>query len=166
MKRPGQRGFRGLLRNTVVSSAAPYGYTLTVWTTGVAVTRIDGRAPTTVDALLMAVGAVLAFTVVGSVALGGPGSVLEPGPAERVRLWGAAHLVPLFANLGICSLLLRAVHGHVAWPLAGFTATAVYLLTMATQFWCASLRRRDRGGVSERLPRPPREAAGSGRGRS
>jgi hypothetical protein len=113
----------------------------------------------------MAVGAVLAFTAVGSVALGGPGGVLEPGSAAQVRLWGALHLLPLSVNLATCSLLLHMVHGHIAWPLAGFTATAVYLLTMAAQFWCASLRRRDYHAGQEPPLNPPCETAGAGRGR-
>ena len=55
MTRPGWRGYRALLRNAVISSAAPYGYTSTTSTIRVPATRAAGRAPTTVDALLMAV---------------------------------------------------------------------------------------------------------------
>lgn len=138
---PPDRGYRRLLMSTVASSATPYGYTLTIWTTGIATTRAEGGGPSAGEALLLAVGAVLGFAAVGGMASGGLNGRLEAGPGGHVRLWGAVHLLPLAANLAICSLLLRAVHGGVAWPLTGFSATTVYLLTVTAQYWCASLKR-------------------------
>lgn len=138
---PPDRVYRRLLMNTVASSATPYGYTLTIWTTGIATTRAEGGGPSAVEALLMAVGAVLGFAAVGGLASGGLNGKLEARQGGHVRLWGAVHLLPLAANLAICSLLLRAVHGRIAWPLTGFTATTVYLLTVTAQYWCASHKR-------------------------
>jgi hypothetical protein len=46
-------------------SVAPYGYTLTVWTSGAVLTHARG-IPSTADALLFMLGAVLGFALVGS----------------------------------------------------------------------------------------------------
>jgi hypothetical protein len=50
-------------------SIAPYGYTLTVWTSGAVLTHARG-IPTTVDALLFMLGAVFGFALVGGAAFG------------------------------------------------------------------------------------------------
>ena len=54
----------------VGSSAAPYGYTLATWTSGVVITSTQG-IPNVVNVLLFMVGAVLGFAFVGALAFGG-----------------------------------------------------------------------------------------------
>ena len=55
-------GYRAHLKTTVASSAAPYGYTLTIWTAGAVATHRHG-VPTAWEALLLLVGAVLGFAL-------------------------------------------------------------------------------------------------------
>ena len=57
--------YRQQLRAVVSASAAPHGYTLTLWTTGAITTHAEGGVPSAVDALLLLVGAVIGFGAVG-----------------------------------------------------------------------------------------------------
>jgi hypothetical protein len=61
--------YRQSLRTTIGSSAAPYGYTLTVWTSGAVLTNARGL-PNTIAALTFMIGAVLGFAFVGVLAFG------------------------------------------------------------------------------------------------
>jgi hypothetical protein len=63
-------------------SIAPYGYTLTVWTSGAVLTHARG-IPTTVDALLFMVGAVVGFALVGVASFGGFRSAPIARPDSR-----------------------------------------------------------------------------------
>lgn len=145
MEPPSRAGYRRLLRGTVASSATPYGYTLTLWTTGASVARVEGGAPAPLDALLLAIGAVLAFAAMAGVAFGGLTAAMDTDGATRVRVWCSFHLVPLVLNFVTCSAMLRTVHGHAAWLLSGFAATAIYLVTVTGQLWCAAIGRQRRG---------------------
>ena len=51
--------YRSAVRTTVAASAAPYGYTLTIWTSGAVLSHARG-IPSTGAALLFLVGAVAA----------------------------------------------------------------------------------------------------------
>ena len=48
-------------------------------------------------------------------------------------LWGSFHFVPVAASVGCASAVAHLIAGVGAWPLAGFTATAIYLLFVAAQ---------------------------------
>src|SRR5919107_2988627 len=61
--------YRRNLRAAVAFSAGPYGYTLTLWSTGAVLTGTHG-IPTPLSAVTFVVGAVLAFTTVGVSAFG------------------------------------------------------------------------------------------------
>lgn len=62
--------YRSDLRNVVGSSATAYGYTLTVWSTGLVLSHAYGPpSPPLIFAFFG--GAVLAFAVVGALAFGG-----------------------------------------------------------------------------------------------
>src|SRR4030095_9975506 len=62
--------YRHHLRAVVAASAAPYGYTLTLWTAGAVTSHAQGL-PSALDALLLLAGAVTGFAAVGAVADGG-----------------------------------------------------------------------------------------------
>jgi hypothetical protein len=123
--------YRHSLRKAVGTSAGPYGYTLTIWTTGAVLVHARGM-PTTVEALLFMVGAVIGFTVVGAAAFRSNPSVRGHGTSHPV-LWGSFHFVPVAASVGAASLVAHFIHGASTWPLAGFTATALYLTFVAAQ---------------------------------
>ena len=61
--------YRRNLRAAVAFSAGPYGYTLTLWSTGAVLTGTHG-IPTALSAVTVVVGAVLAFATVGASAFG------------------------------------------------------------------------------------------------
>jgi len=123
--------YRHALRKAVGTSAGPYGYTLTIWTTGAVLVHARG-IPTTAEALLFMFGAVIGFSVVGAAAF-------RSNPAVRGRatshpvLWGSFHFVPVAASTGAASLVAHFASGASAWPLAGFTATSIYLTFVAAQ---------------------------------
>jgi len=133
--------YRHHLRSVVTASAAPYGYTLTLWTGGAVATHSEG-VPSTVDALLLLGGAVLGFAAVGAYAFGGINGVLSPGASREVRLWGGLHLPSVGSSILLVTLVAHLVSGHVVWPLVGFIATATYLLVIGVQFWLATHRER------------------------
>jgi hypothetical protein len=78
--------YRSDLRNVLGSSASAYGYTLTVWSTGMVLSHAYGPPnPPLVFSFFL--GAVLAFAVVGVLAFGGV-TVEFGGESRRVQLWG------------------------------------------------------------------------------
>ena len=83
--------YRHHLRAVVAASAAPYGYTLTLWTAGAVTTHAQGL-PSALDALLLLAGAVTGFAAVGAFAYGGINGVLAPGMRGEIRVWGGLHL--------------------------------------------------------------------------
>lgn len=123
--------YRHGLRKAVGTSAGPYGYTLTIWTTGAVVIHARG-GPTTVEALLFMSGAVFGFAVVGAGAFRGNPRIRGRTTGHPV-LWGSFHFVPVGTAIGAASVVAHFVHGSAAWPLAGFTATALYLTFVAAQ---------------------------------
>ncbi|WP_199044084.1 hypothetical protein [Glycomyces salinus] len=143
--------YRRHLRAVVANSAAPYGYTLTIWTTGAITTHAAGTFPSTTEALLLLTGAVMGFGVVGAFASGGINGVLSPRGRGAVRVWGGIHLPSVGLSIGLVTGLTHLVSGVMVWPLVGFASTSIYLLAIAGQFWLAT----QRGGVPE--PSDPAE---------
>jgi hypothetical protein len=129
--------YRSNLQAAVAASAAPYGYTLTVWTSGAVTTHAEGGAPSALDAVLLLLGAVSGFVIVGTVAYGGFHSLLTPGPPPRVRVWAGAHLPSVGLSIIVVAGLCGAVEGHLLWLGVGFAATTTYLTVIGLQFWAA-----------------------------
>jgi hypothetical protein len=125
--------YRIHLQAAVAMAAAPYGYTLAIWTSG-AVTMHAQGIPSTVEALLFLGGAVAGFAAVGAIAHGSAQEVLRAQTDTRVRLWGGFHLPSVGASLGAVALANHLNHGTVAWPVVAFVATSIYLLVIAGQF--------------------------------
>ena len=97
-------GYRTHLQAAVATSAAPYGYTLTVWTSGAVAIHARG-VPTTLNALMFLAGAVAGFAAVGAIAHGSAAQVLKAAPDARVRLWGGFHLPSVGAAIGAVALV-------------------------------------------------------------
>jgi hypothetical protein len=133
-------GYRQHLRGVVAASAAPYGYTLTVWTAGAVATHAQGSLPSSADALLLLIGAVLGFGAVGAFAFNGINGVLAPGTRGEVRVWGGMHLPSVGLSIAAITGLTHLVHGRLMWTLVGFCATVIYLLAIGAQFWLATHR--------------------------
>ena len=129
--------YRRRLRGSVAQSAAPYGYTLTIWTSGAIVAHVHG-VPATVHALVFAAGAILAFMLVGVLAFGRPEHLLRPPKEAAVEVWGAFHMPVVGAAVGMATLVAHGVENTVlCWFLVGFLSTASYLLLIALQFMLA-----------------------------
>jgi len=139
--------YKSALRATVAASAAPYGYTLTIWTTGAILSHARG-IPGTADALLLLVGAVGAYALVGGIAFGGLSEHLVPEPA-RAAVWGGLQFVSVGLAIAAATIVAHAIQSPAAWPVDGFLVTALYLLTSASQLTLAHapLRRRARSGA-------------------
>ncbi len=123
--------YRHGLRKAVGTSAGPYGYTLTIWTSGAVLLHNHG-VPDTLEVILFAFGAVLGFAIVGSLAF-------RRAPPLRSRvtshpvLWGSFHFVPVAASIAAAGLIAHFVNVTAAFPLAGFVATTIYLTCVAAQ---------------------------------
>jgi hypothetical protein len=131
--------YRHHLRAVVAASAAPYGYTLTLWTAGAVTSHAEGL-PSALDALFLLAGAVTGFAVVGGYAFGGINGVLAPGTRGEIRVWGGVHLPSVGSSILLVWLITGSLHGLWVWPVVGFAATSTYLLVIGVQFWLATHR--------------------------
>jgi hypothetical protein len=131
--------YRSALRTTVAASAAPYGYTLTIWTSGAVLSHARG-IPSSGNALLFLVGAVGGYALIGGLTFGGFSEQLVTEPA-RAFVWGALHLFSVGLAIVAATLVAHLVHDAAAWPLGGFLATALYLLASASQLAVAHVSR-------------------------
>ena len=136
---PAAKSYRSHLKTAVAASAAPYGYTLTVWTSGAVTTHARG-VPTAWEALLLLAGAVLGFGVTAALAYGRPSEVLASREHGSVRLWGGFHLVSVGLAIGATALVTELIKSPVVWFAVGFAATLVYLVVIAAQFTFADVR--------------------------
>jgi hypothetical protein len=123
--------YRSALKQTAVASAFPYGYTLTIWTSGAVLSHARGL-PTTGDAFLFMAGALAGFALVALVAFGGLRSETVPDRGA-LSVWEAFHLLSIGAAIGVAALVAHLLHSFAAWPLVGFLATVIYLATVALQ---------------------------------
>lgn len=152
--------YRQHLRAVVAASAAPYGYTLTLWTAGAVTTSEQGELPSSAEALLLLAGAVVGFGIVGTFAFGGINGILAPGTRGEIRVWGGMHLPSVGLSILVVGWVAGLVPGLPAWPLVGFVATTTYLLVIGGQFWLAT----QRGHVREPVDVvKPDEDSGDGR---
>jgi hypothetical protein len=131
--------YRAALRATIAASAAPYGYTLTVWTSGAVLSHARG-IPSAAEALLFLGGAVAAYACVAVVALRGSQERLVPEPVTAA-VWGGLHLFAVGLAIGAASIIAHLVHDIAAWPLVGFFATALYLTASSGQLAIAHAAR-------------------------
>jgi hypothetical protein len=105
-------------------SALPYGYTITVWSTGAVVMGRHG-SPGVGFVFLFAAGAIAGFAAMVVIGRAARSDALEPASGDLLAA-GVAHVAAVGAAIGAAALIAR-IGGGVAWPLASFAATAVYL---------------------------------------
>ena len=117
--------YREDLRNALGSSASAYGYTLTVWSTGMVLSHAYGP-PSPPEVFSFFAGAVLAFALVGIVAFGGVSTEFGAEPS-RVRLWGSFRFFSVGTAVGAAWLASAHVPAFPGWPLGAFLATVFYL---------------------------------------
>lgn len=126
------------LRNVVGSSATAYGYTLTVWSSGMVLSHAYGLAsPPLVFAFFGE--AVLAFAVVGALAFGGV-TARPGGGSSHAALWGSFHLLSVGLAVGAVWLVSAHAPSFPGWPLGAFVATSLYLAVVAAESTAADLK--------------------------
>jgi hypothetical protein len=109
-------------------SALPYGYTLTVWSSGAMLMHRHG-APAPVDVFLFLVGGGLGFAAVTLVARRLPAEPLDPEP-RLMHVTGALQAVSVVIAVAVADLVAQ-ISGRAAWPVGSFAATAVFLFSTA-----------------------------------
>ena len=124
--------YRNRLRVTLGSSAAPYGYTLATWTSGAVLTHAQGL-PDAAAALAFMVGAVLGFAFVGALAFGGVTKHFDRDHGDAPLVWGSFHFLSVAVAIGGAWMVSYFVQSFLSWPLGGFAATTLYLLTAAAE---------------------------------
>jgi hypothetical protein len=122
------------LATVLRGAAVPYGYTVTVWTSGLTLTRTRGT-PSVAEIFLFMAGAISAFGVLGVIVRRAQAAPLEP-PHGALRRTGMANGLAVSAALGAASLI-ALIHSIAAWPLGAFVATATYLTLATVLLWRA-----------------------------
>lgn len=120
------------LRAAVVGSAAPYGYTLTIFGVGSVAGYIVGT-PHVFEVLLYVAGAVTGFLAVGTFAFGRLTVSMGKPDTEPEEILGYAHLLSAGSAIGACWAFLQVLSTNVAWLVVGFLATVIYLLVNSVQ---------------------------------
>jgi hypothetical protein len=123
--------YRKNLRAAVGSSAGPYGYTLATWTTGAVLMNARG-VPDTFATLAFMAGAVMGFAFVGVLAFGGLTKHFDRERGQAL-IWGSFHFFSVGLAIGAAALAAYYVQSFIAWPLAAFLSTTVYLLVLGAE---------------------------------
>jgi hypothetical protein len=119
------------LRSVVQTVALPYGYTVTVWSSGQELIHRRGM-PRAWEVFLFAAGAVLGFASLRALTRSEAGAAPELGSTPRGARAVLIQIVALAAAIGSATLI-GLVASPVAWPLAGFAATSLYLAVVALE---------------------------------
>jgi hypothetical protein len=114
--------------------ALPYGYTITIWSTGAVLTGKHG-SPGVGFVFLFAVGAIAGFAAVALIGAMSRSEPLEPAPRDLL-VTGVTHVAAVGASIG-ATALIADMRNRVAWPLAAFAATAIYLAVASLELQLA-----------------------------
>lgn len=137
-------GYRSALTAVLRSTAAAYGYTLTVAATVATLSETHGR-PGVGQLYLLIAGGIGAFAALEGVLVIAPPEQ-EAEVSQAFPLAGALNVVAVGAAFGAATLLAHAISGGVAWLIAPFAATGVYLALSAGQATAVDrLQRRGHG---------------------
>jgi hypothetical protein len=127
---------------TIVSaSAAPYGYTVTLWSSGALLIHSRGQ-PDVGEVFLFAAGALIGFAMLGI----GARPALQvsraiEGSSERV-ITGVLHWFSVGAATGAVALIAQ-IPSWVAWPAGSLVATTLFLLCSGLQLAFVAGRAQD-----------------------
>lgn len=124
--------FRRQLQVSVSAAAAPYGYTLVIFSTGALAEGAIGN-PRLPEVLLYLAGAVLGFVLVELLAFGRLRVRLREPSREPLEAWGYAHFLSAGLAVLIAWAALQVVDTVIGWGLVGFLATSAYLVVNAAQ---------------------------------
>jgi hypothetical protein len=118
-KRDSRRGrYRAAAREAVSMSVGPYGYTLTIWTSGAVLTHARGF-PGDVEALSFMVGAIAGFALVGIASFGALTARVRI-EAQPAALWAGFHVVSVGSAIAATTAIAQVLANRGAWPVGGF----------------------------------------------
>ena len=137
--RSATRTLRAALGTIVAASAAPYGYTISIWSSGAVLLRSRG-VPSVAEVFAFLAGALAGFGVMALAAQGAPARMESLDHAPDRVLAGALHWLAAGGAVGAAALLAE-IHDWEAWPLGSFAATAIYILGASAQLAVISARR-------------------------
>ena len=133
-------GFVLALGTLASVSAAPYGYTVSVWSSGAILIHFRG-APNVGDVFLFIAGALAGFTAVALLAHR-PLRITSPmEPGREGVLAGLLHWFSVGVAVGAVALIAQ-IGSWAAWPLSMFGATSLYLTGAALELAAVSARQR------------------------
>ena len=122
---------RAGLGTIVASSAAPYGYTITIWSSGAVLMGSHGK-PDVGDVFLFIAGAIAGFTALGVLAPVPPRSHMTIDEPRRRVLAGALDWASVGVAVGVVALI-ALLSGPIVWPLGSLAATVMYLAATGLQ---------------------------------
>jgi hypothetical protein len=115
----------------VAASAAPYGYTVSIWSSGAVLMHRRG-VPDVFDVFLFAIGALSGFAVLGLLAHKVVATSEQLGGARERVLAGMLHWLAVGVAVGAAALLAE-IPGRVTWGVGSFAATSLYILGASVQ---------------------------------
>jgi len=150
------RSLPAALSETVTASAAPYGYTLTIWGSGAVLIRSHGT-PSVGEVFVFITGALIGFDFLGLVSSGALERRESLGRRRDRVLAAALDWSAVGAAVGAVALLAE-VRGWVPWLVGPLVATLAYILTAALQLALVTAGHRseapsDRGSATASGPR-------------
>jgi hypothetical protein len=123
--------YRTGLHTTLRSTAAAYGYTLSIASTAVELTTVHSK-PSSGELFLFVAGGVAGFAVLEIVLLAARPPDGDDA-SDAFPFAGALNFIAVAAGLGAAIGLAHAVASALAWLLSPLAATVVYLLLLAGQ---------------------------------
>jgi hypothetical protein len=125
-------GLRQNLRGSLAAAAAPYGYTLSIWSCG-AVSMHTLGSPAPGEVLLFLGGAALGFGLLALAVFRAFVVDLETPDSKRLSLLGTVHILSAGSAVLAVWGATAAIDGTLGWPVAGFLATVLYILVTGIQ---------------------------------
>jgi hypothetical protein len=125
-------------------TALPYGYTLTVSTSGMMLTHQRGL-PSVGEIFLFMIGAIAGFALLGLIVSVPATAPFEPSFGD-LRRTGMIQLLAVGGALGGATLV-ALIHSGSAWPFGAFIATVPYLALATLELALSESPRRSRHGA-------------------
>jgi hypothetical protein len=136
---PGRGSLAAALESVAAASAAPYGYTISIWSTGALLMHAHGM-PDVLDVLLFVLGAISGFVVVGLTASALPAADTLLGQGSERVVAGMLNWLGVGAAVGSVALLAE-LHSRLGWALGSLAATTLYLVGASIQLALVERRR-------------------------